>query len=192
MPKSFSEQEKRNIKHKLIEGCKASWVNYGYKKSSVDELCQNAGSSKGAFYLFCQSKEQLFYETLKAVQQNLYALIEKILLEEQSKYGIAKALKAVYLEYDKNPFLYDTSSADFTSFLNKLSKEERQDILYDSLTGAKQMLDKPFLSLRISEEKALSVLSSLLHVLEGKEKMLCSHYEVFDFMLDNLIEKIFE
>ena len=192
MPKSFSEQEKNNIKKILISSCKESWVKYGYKKTSIDELCEKAGISKGAFYIFYQSKEQLFCETIKAVQQDLYVLIEEILLEDQSKYGVVKALKAIYAEYDKSPFLYNTSSVDFTSFINKLSNEERQDIFLDSFKGAKQMFDKPFLSLCIEEEKALSVLSSLLNTIEHKDKIIGNHHEVFNFMLESLIEKIFE
>lgn len=192
LPKSFSENEKNNIKKILIDSCKSSWVKYGYKKTSIDELCEKAGISKGAFYLFYQSKEQLFCETIKIVQHDLYALIEEILLEEQSKYGVAKALKAIYTEYDQSSFLYDTSSIDFTSFINKLSNEERQAIFFDSLKGAKQMLNKPFLSLLIEEDKALSVLSSLLNTIEHKDKVIGDHHEVFNFMLDSLIEKIFE
>lgn len=192
MPKGFTEQEKDNIRVKLINGCKDNWEKYGYKKSNIEDLCSKAGISKGAFYIFFESKEHLFLETLRVIQRDLYTLIEVILLEEQNKYGVAKALKAVYREYDKSPFLYDTSSTDFISFLNKLSEDEKQSIFFDSLTGAKKMLDKPFLTLLISEKKALSVMSSLLFMINGKDKMACNHLEVFDFMLDHLIDKIFE
>lgn len=192
MPKSFREQERSRIRESLIEGCKENWKKYGYKRTNIDELCTKAGISKGAFYIFFQSKENLFYETLKEVQHGLYALVEEILLEEQSKFGLAKALKAVYAEYGKSPFLYDTTGADFTSFINKLSDEENQTIIYSGYSGAKQMLNKPFLKLRIDEDKALSVLSCLLGIIEKKEKMTCDHIEVFNFMLDNLIDKIFE
>lgn len=192
MPKGFSEQEKNNIQKKLIDGCKDSWEKYGYKKTSIDELCSKAGISKGAFYIFFGSKELLFLETLRELQKKLYALIESILLKEQNKYGVAKALKAVYMEYDRSPFLYDTSSTDFTSFINKLSEAEKQDIFYDSLYGARQMIDKPFLKLRIQEEKALSVMASLLSIITGKDKLVYNHFEVFEFMLDNLIDEVFE
>lgn len=192
MPKGFSEQEKNSIREKLIDACKENWEKYGYKKTNIDELCSKSGISKGAFYLFFESKELLFLETLSTIQKNLYALIETILLKEQNKYGVAKALKAVYAEYDKSSFLYDTSSTDFTSFINKLSDDEKQNIFFDSLKGAKQMIDKPFLKLRISEEKALSVMESLLFIIIGKDKLVCNHFEVFEFMLDNLINEIFE
>lgn len=52
MARSFAEQEKERIRKNLLEACKRSWAQYGYKKTSVDELCREAGISKGAFYLF--------------------------------------------------------------------------------------------------------------------------------------------
>lgn len=192
MPKGFSEKEKINIREMMIANCKISWAKYGYKKTSIDDLCKKSGISKGAFYVFFQSKEQLFYETLKTVQNNLYLQMEHILLAEQNKLGVAKALTAVYKEYVAAPFLYDTSSEDFMGFMNKLSDEEKADIFFDSLAGAKRMIHKPFLSLRISEDKALSVLSSLLNLASHKDELLYDHFEVFGFMLENLIEKIFE
>ncbi|BCJ94212.1 TetR family transcriptional regulator [Anaerocolumna cellulosilytica] len=192
MPKSFTEQEKSSIRQKLIADCKEKWERFGYKKTSIDELCLKAGISKGAFYIFFTSKEQLFLEALKEIQKNLYHCIEEILSAEQNKFGIAKALRVIFREYDKSPFLYDTTSPDFTSFMNKLTEEERESVYYDSLAGAKVMLYKPFLKLRISEEKALSVMAALLSLIASKDKMACNHFEVFDFMLDNLIDKLFE
>lgn len=192
MPKGFSELEKSYIREKLIKSCMGNWEKYGYKKTNVDDVCSEAGISKGAFYIFFDSKEHLFLETLSIIQRNLYTLVEEILQQEQNKYGVVKALKAVYSEYDKSPFLYDTLSTDFTSFINKLTEEEKQSIYYDSAVGARQMLDKPYLKLRISEEKALSVMASLLFMITGKNKMAYNHFEVFDFMLDNLISEIFE
>ena len=51
MARSFTEREKENIKRSLQEACKQSWTQYGYKKTSVDDLCKQVGISKGAFYL---------------------------------------------------------------------------------------------------------------------------------------------
>lgn len=192
MPKSFSEQEKSNIREILIDSCRISWRTYGYKRTNIDELCQKAGISKGAFYIFFPSKEQLFYETLLAVQQGLYALMEDILSKEPGKSGFAKALKAVYAEYDKSPFLYDTASADFTGFINKLAPEDKAAAGFDSLAGAKRLLAKSYLKLRIPEEMALSVLASILNIAANKDKLMYNHYEVFDFMLDNVLDHIFE
>ena len=71
MARSFTELEKENIKKGLQDACKRSWTQYGYKKTSVDELCREAGISKGAFYLFFESKEALFCEVLCSVQEQI-------------------------------------------------------------------------------------------------------------------------
>jgi AcrR family transcriptional regulator len=192
MAKSFSDQERETIKAALITECQSSWEKFGYKKTGIDELCTKAGISKGAFYLFFDSKESLFYETIVTVQQKLYHMIEDIMQEEQSKYGVVKALKAVYKVYDTSSFLYDITSSDFVGFLNKLTAEQKENVTVESYIAAKRMIDKPYLKLQISEEKALSVLSMLLFMIAEKDKIICNHFEVFDFMLVNLIDKIFE
>lgn len=192
MPKGFTEQEKINITEKLITECKVSWQKYGYKKTSIDDLCKNAGISKGAFYLFFQTKELLFMETIKRVQKQLYCIVENILLENQNRDGMAKALKEIYKEYSKSPFMYETTSVDFLSFFNKLSDEQQREINNDSYLGAKIMLNKSYLKLKVSEELALSVLTSILFTISQKDKMICEPQDAFNFIIDNLVEAIFE
>lgn len=192
MPKGFSEEEKITITHKLLAECKKNWQIYGYKKTSIDVLCQNAGISKGAFYIFFDSKESLFYQVITQTQAQLYELVEQHLSENPSKYGIAKALKEVFAEYCNSSFMYDTKSTDFQAFLNKLSKEQRNQL--NDLGHAKTefMLRKPFLKLKIEEKLAMSILTAMLTVVSQKDNIPSNITEVFSFMIDNLIEKIFE
>lgn len=192
MPKGFTDQEKTNIKEKLISACKYHWTKFGYKKTNVDELCRISGISKGAFYLFYDNKESLFLETLLQVQADLYSRVEEILSEHQNKYGVAQAMKEIYRVYDKSPFMYDTSSTDFLSFFHKLSAEQQKEVNLLSYHGAKEMLGKSYLTLKVSEEFAMSVLSTILLTISLKDKMLSNTLQVFDFMIDHLIEQIFE
>ncbi|KAB2335689.1 TetR/AcrR family transcriptional regulator [Bacillus mesophilum] len=192
MPKGFTDQEKINIKKKLISACQYHWTKFGYRKTNVEELCRSSGISKGAFYLFFENKESLFFETLLEVQNDLYGNVEEILLKDQNKYGVAKAMKKIYRVYDTSPYMYDTSSADFLSFYNKLSEQQQKEINLLSYHGAKEMLQKSYLTLKVSEELALSVLSTTLLTISLKDKMLSSTLEVFDFIIDSLVEEIFE
>ena len=57
MARSFSEREKEHIRNHLMELCRQSWARYGYKKTSVDELCKKAGISKGAFIFFMNRRK---------------------------------------------------------------------------------------------------------------------------------------
>lgn len=74
MARSFTQTEKDNIRSKLIDECEKSWATYGYKKTSIDELCSKVGISKGAFYAFFESKEHLFCRVLDVLQERHKAL----------------------------------------------------------------------------------------------------------------------
>ena len=87
MARSFTEREKENIKRSLQEACKQSWTQYGYKKTSVDDLCKQAGISKGAFYLFFESKEALFCEVLCFVQEQICNAASEVIEKHKDKKG---------------------------------------------------------------------------------------------------------
>ena len=192
MPKGFREEEKQIITQKLIAECKRNWQIYGYKKTSIDSLCQTVGISKGAFYIFFDSKERLFYQAIMETQGQLYELVEQHLAEKPSKYGVADAFKEVFAEYCNSSFMYDTKSADFQAFVNKLSKEQRNELNELGRARAEFMLRKPFLTLKIDEKLAMSVLTAMLATASQKDNMLSEATQVFSFMIDNLVEKIFE
>lgn len=192
MPKGFSEEEKEIITYKLLAECKLNWQTYGYKRTSIDILCQNVGISKGAFYVFFDSKESLFYQVIMQTQAQLYELVEQHLSKNPSKYGVAKALKEVFAEYCNSSFMYDTKSTDFQAFLNKLSKEQRDELIDLGQIKAEFMLRKPFLKLKIDEKLALSILTAMLAIVSQKDNIPSNVIGVFSFMIDNLVEKIFE
>lgn len=81
MAKAFSDNEKSLIKEKLLEGAIECIKKYGVKKTTVDELASYAGISKGAFYLFYDIKEKLFYDAVmenhNGLQNNLLASLEE-------------------------------------------------------------------------------------------------------------------
>ncbi len=56
MPKAFSDHEKEMIHSQMREKGKALFEKQGLKKTSVDELTEAVGISKGAFYLFYESE----------------------------------------------------------------------------------------------------------------------------------------
>ena len=192
MPKGFTYEEKEIITERLMKECKLNWQKYGYKKTSIDTLCQDIGISKGSFYSFFESKEALFYQVIKETLDQLYSIVEERISQKQNKYGVADALKEIYLEYSKSSFMYDVNNPDFLSFYNKLNKEQRLELTDKSYLGAKIMLHKPFLSLKIEENLAISLLFAMLSSVSQKDDMLCEGTKVFEFMIDHLIDDIFD
>lgn len=192
MARSFTEREKENIKRSLQEACKQSWTQYGYKKTSVDDLCKQAGISKGAFYLFFESKEALFCEVLCSVQEHICNAALEVIEKHRGKYGVAKALKLIYREYDKNNFLYDSDSTDFTILMNKLSEEQAKKIEESNHMSQQLFSGQPYLKFKVDADLAMSVIYSLIMNIKNKDILPQNHMETFDFMVDHLIDSLYE
>ena len=192
MARSFTEREKENIKRSLQEACKQSWTQYGYKKTSVDDLCKQVGISKGAFYLFFESKEALICEVLCSVQEQICNVALEVIDKHKNKYGVAEALKLIYREYDKNNFLYNSDSTDFTILMNKLSEEQAKKIEESNHMSQQLFFSQPYLKFKVDAGLAMSVIYSLITNIKNKDILPHKHVETFDFMVDHLIDSLYE
>lgn len=192
MAKGFTTREREQIRESLIKSCKQSWTQYGYKKTSVDDLCRQAGISKGAFYLFFESKEALFCDVLCSVQEKICAAASNIMKEQNDKHGMAKALKFIYQEYEKNNFLYHSDSRDFTILMNKLSEEQAKKIRESNDMSQQLFLSHPNLKFKVDPDMAMSVIYSLIMNIKNKDVLPYNHMETFGFMVDHLIDSLYE
>lgn len=192
MARSFSEREREHIRAHLMELCVQSWCRYGYKKTSVDELCKKAGISKGAFYLFYESKEALFCEVICSVQERIWDLASKVIEERRDRSGAAEALKRIYREYDRYNFLYNADSGDFTILRNKLSDEQAKKLAESADRGRRIFSDNPYLKCKVDADLAASVIYSLIMNIKNKEVLPYGHTETFEFMADQLVVGLYE
>ena len=110
--------------------------------------------------------------------------------KHRDKYGVAEALKLIYREYDKNNFLYDSHSTDFTILLNKLSEEQAKKIEASNHMSQQLFLSQPYLKFRVDAGLAMSVIYSLIMNIKNKDVLPYDHRETFDFMVDHLIESL--
>jgi AcrR family transcriptional regulator len=69
MPKAFTKQEKKTISQQLLEQGRKHFAIFGLRKTRVEELCAAVGISKGAFYLFYESKEALFMDAVEEAER---------------------------------------------------------------------------------------------------------------------------
>ena len=192
MPRGFTESEKEKIREKLIGACQKRWSRYGYKKTSVEELCRKAGISKGAFYLFFESKEALFCEALCRMKEEIRDGASRIIDERPDHFGVSEAVKFVYRAYDENNFLRDSDSADFAALMDKLPEAQRRRLMRSEEKNRNLFLEKSCLRLKVDENLAVSVIYSLIMNGKNKDALLQDHRSVLDFMTDHLIRAIYE
>ena len=65
MPRAWDDNEKEAVRAALIEQGRRLFERHGLKKTTVDEIAAAAGISKGAFYHFYGSKEELYFSILE-------------------------------------------------------------------------------------------------------------------------------
>jgi len=190
----LSEAEKENIKIQLQAFCTKHWIDKGYKKTSIKELCDDTRISVGTFYNLYHSKEDLFFATIDVIQKQLEKQILAIVQNTPTMTGFASAIKAIVREYDKMPFLYEANSPDFLSFVTKLSEETMEKLKNDRINFLRNIIRMTNLELNVSEEKAQASISALLSTTYAREtiSLACDYFKVFDFMVDSLIPNIFK
>jgi AcrR family transcriptional regulator len=71
VPRAFSERERDLIRQRLRSAGRQAFTDFGLRRTAVDDLVRAAGISKGAFYLFYESKEELLLELLEQHEQEL-------------------------------------------------------------------------------------------------------------------------
>lgn len=64
MPAGFSDNEREIITGKLKQAALECMQRYGVRKTTVEQMTDMAGISKGAFYSFFDSKEALMFEVM--------------------------------------------------------------------------------------------------------------------------------
>ncbi len=76
---AFSEEENKRIRKELIAAARERALTAGMRKTSVEELTDAVGISKGSFYKYYDSKELLFFTVLEGIHSELYAIAKETL-----------------------------------------------------------------------------------------------------------------
>jgi len=128
MPKGFSDQEKELIRKRLIAAGDKQFSAHGLKKTSVEDLAAAAKISKGAFYLFYESKEALFMEVAEVAEQRYRA--EMLAALDRPGPSARARLLAVFqtgfARLKTTPMLQFATSGDYDLLLRRVPAEMLQ------------------------------------------------------------------
>lgn len=122
MPKSFNEHERKIIKQSLITIGASLLKTKNIRQITVEEITQGANISKGSFYSFYNSREELFWDIIKSEEQQL--IHEMIAISKQEydlKTKIRHILYDVFLR--ESWLIYSMPESDFQYITRKLPLE---------------------------------------------------------------------
>jgi AcrR family transcriptional regulator len=125
MPKAFGDHERTAITAALLEHGGRLFSQQGLRKTTVEELAAAAGISKGAFYLFFASKEELFFELLERYEARYK---ERLLVQIADRTHAPRArMQALLAEavaaWKREPAFTRMSGTDYEQLLRRLPPE---------------------------------------------------------------------
>jgi len=129
VPKAWSNREKAAIQTTLREQGKKLFEKYGLRKTTVDELVRSAGISKGAFYLFYASKEELYFDILEQLETVYHDTVYEGILRPGAspRQSFRAFLGDIIRIMTTNPIYRQLNSEDYEYLRRKLPEQTLKD-----------------------------------------------------------------
>jgi len=133
------QQRSEETRTKIIDSAIKLFSNTGYNKASVDEICAEAGISKGAFYHHFKSKQELFLALLDGWLQAIDSAIEasKDLSAPETFMQMTTAF----------PFIFKTAGDGLPMFLEFWLQASRDKRIWEASVAPYRRYHKYFTSL---------------------------------------------
>ncbi len=118
----------KNTRQRLIEAAKKVFSEKGFFESHISHIIEEAGTARGTFYIYFESKEEIFKEILKEIVEELKRRIKPINVKEdpinQIVRNIERVLDFAVEERELSKIIlfrsYDTS---FSTIVDEFFKE---------------------------------------------------------------------
>lgn len=125
MPRGFNEREKAQIKAALLASARESLAAHGLKKTNVEELARAAGISKGAFYQFYGSKEELLVEVVEQFEAEFQRdVLAQIAASRPATPAAVKALLlSMVVDWQRDPMFAKITSHEIETVLRRVPPE---------------------------------------------------------------------
>ncbi|WP_088831785.1 TetR/AcrR family transcriptional regulator [Paenibacillus tyrfis] len=143
MPK-FRKEEKEAIRECLLSKGKELFVQYGLKKTSLDDIVAACGIAKGSFYSFFDTKEELYFEIAKREESFKDRLLADMLSSElPPKVLLHELFRTSFETIDANPFLQRVFRQDeWEQLVRKLPQETMQQHAEEDTRATQQLFEK--------------------------------------------------
>ena len=176
---AFTDNEKNIIKNKLKACASICMSKYGIRKTTVDELVQEVGISKGAFYKFYDSKELLFFEVLEDYHSEIYGAALNILntrtdLSERQR--VEEALLRVCKLMKESSMMYIIEN-ELQYLLRKIPYEVLKNHYHSDDIHIKQLIKESGITINKSPEFVCAVVKSITLTLSHKKDIGEEYYD---------------
>ena len=191
---AFTEEQNETIRRDLIREARCCGVTVGMRKTSVEQLTEAVGISKGSFYKFFDSKELLFFAVLEDIHTECFAAAQKSLQENTAIDPASRTAAAIlavcrWLSETK-AFVFIENDAEF--LLHRLPEEVKTAHYHDDETHIRQLLEKYDLMPRRGASLAAATVRGLILTVSHKEQIGELYPQVLETLVYGACRELFE
>lgn len=172
MATAFGEKERKEITEKIKNYAIKRASEVGMKKTSVDSIVDYACISKGAFYNFYNSKDELFLEIVEDWHTKIYSMVLECITsgngtnKERVSNSIYEACKILYNDGVMKFYLNDLNQ-----LLNNVSRSSMIEHYHDDNTHIGEVIKYSGLELKISKEEFIGIVRSLAYTVLNADNL---------------------
>ena len=190
---AFSDFETEQIYKALLAETRRCAVRLGMRKTSVDQLTQAVGISKGSFYKFFDSKELLFFAVLEDIHTELYDVADGVLRENTGLPPAERAANAILAVCKR---MSDTGvmtfiENDVASLLQRLPENVKAEHYHDDETHIRDLLEANALCPKDGAALATAAVRGLILTISHKEQIGSLYPQVLDLLVRGACKELF-
>lgn len=140
---AFTDEQNRLICRNLIRKARRCGVTVGMRKTTVEQLANAVGISRGSFYKFFDSKELLFFAMLEDIHTECFAAAQNALQENAALLPAYRAAAAILAACrwlsEAKAFVFIENDAEF--LLHRLPEEVKTAHYHDDETHIRTLLE---------------------------------------------------
>ena len=191
---AFTEEQNETIRRDLIREARCCGVTVGMRKTSVEQLTEAVGISKGSFYKFFDSKELLFFAVLEDIHTECFAAAQKSLQEnaaiDPAIRTAAAILAACRWLSETKAFVFIENDAEF--LLHRLPEEVKTAHYHDDETHIRQLLEKYDLVPNRGTSLAAATVRGLILTVSHKEQIGELYPQVLETLVYGACRELFK
>ena len=191
---AFTEEQNETIRRDLIREARCCGVTVGMRKTSVEQLTEAVGISKGSFYKFFDSKELLFFAVLEDIHTECFAAAQKSLQEnaaiDPASRTAAAILAACRWLSETKAFVFIENDAEF--LLHRLPEEVKTAHYHDDEMHIRLLLEKYDLVPNRGISLAAATVRGLILTVSHKEQIGKLYPQVLETLVYGACRALFE
>lgn len=192
MASAFTKQEKAAIRLALKEAAQKCAATIGMRKTTVDQLAESAGISKGAFYKFYETKEHLFFEVLEDWHTEVYDAAWNMW---ESRPELSHPMRAAETILEACRVMEQNSMMDFfenelSYLLRKIPEEDISRHYHSDDDHIRELIRRMGVSLKQSPEIVSATVRGLMLTLSHRKHIGESYPQVLKLLVVGACEQL--